>query len=91
MKLTIRTTNRFEKSVKKCVKRGLNLQLLRDAVHLLAQEGSLPPKYKAHKLSGRYASVWECHIAPDWLLLWEQDDTELVLLLLDTGTHSDIF
>ena len=42
-------------------------------------------------LTGNYAGIWECHIEPDWLLLWKQDNDELILLLLDTGTHSDIF
>ena len=58
----------------------------------LAENGTLPQKYKPHILSGRnWAGCWECHIEPDWLLVWNQNDTELVLLLLDTGTHSDIF
>lgn len=60
-------------------------------VRLLSEYGKLPAKYKPHVLSGKYAGVWECHIEPDWLLLWKQNDTELTLLLLDTGTHSDIF
>ena len=46
---------------------------------------------KPHKLSGDYVGCWECHIKPDWLLVWEQNDTELVLLMTNTGTHSDIF
>lgn len=60
-------------------------------VSFLANEGTLPPRYKPHRLSGNYDGVWECHIKPDWLLLWEQNDKELTLLLLDTGTHSDLF
>lgn len=60
-------------------------------VSVLANEGTLPPRYKPHRLSGNYDGVWECHIKPDWLLLWEQNDKELTLLLLDTGTHSDLF
>ncbi len=48
-------------------------------------------KYKPHKLNSRFNFAWECHIEPDWLLVWEQDDNELTLLLIDTGTHSDIF
>ena len=46
---------------------------------------------KPHKLSGDYVGCWECHIKPDWLLVWEQNDTELVLLMTNTGPHSDIF
>lgn len=84
-------SNRFKKSLKKCYKRGLNIDSLRDAIRLLEQNGSLPDKYKAHKLSGKYSGVWECHIEPDWLLLWQQNDMELTLLMVDTGSHSDIF
>jgi mRNA interferase YafQ len=53
--------------------------------------GRFKKSYKPHILSGKYAGIWECHIEPDWLLLWKQNDTELTLLLLDTGTHSDVF
>jgi mRNA interferase YafQ len=73
------------------MKRGLNLEHLRTVVKLLEENGSLPHKYRPHKLTGVYSGIWECHIEPDWLLLWKQDDTELVLLLRDTGTHADIF
>ena len=87
----IRTTNQFEKDLKRCEKRGLNLSHLQEVIELLSQNGSLPLKYKSHKLSGNFANCWECHIKPDWLLIWKQDDTELLLLLLNTGTHSDLF
>lgn len=87
----IRTTNQFEKDLKRCKKRGLNLSHLQEVIELLSQNGSLPLKYKSHKLSGNFANCWECHIKPDWLLIWKQDDTELLLLLLNTGTHSDLF
>ena len=87
----IRTTNQFEKDLKRCKKRGLNLSHLQEVIELLSQNGSLPLKYKSHKLSGNLANCWECYIKPDWLLIWKQDDTELLLLLLNTGTHSDLF
>lgn len=87
----IRTTNRFEKSLKQCLKRGYNPLLFKNVIELLEEKGSLPIKYKPHKLSGQYFGLWECHIAPDWLLIWKQDDKELTLLLTDTGTHSDLF
>lgn len=57
----------------------------------LASDGIVDTKYRPHKLSGNHKGQWECHIRPDWLLVWEQNDTELTLLLLETGTHSDIF
>ena len=84
-------TNRFKKSLKRCVKRGLNIDKLRDALLILEKKGVLPEKYKAHKLSGNYNGAWECHIEPDWLMIWEQNNMELTLLFIDTGSHSDLF
>lgn len=92
MKYTIRYSGQFKRSYKLCKKRGYDMTKLEVVIHLLAESGSLPAKYKPHILSGRgLAGYWECHIEPDWLLVWDQNDTELILLLLDTGTHSDIF
>lgn len=85
------TTNKFNKSLRLCKKRGYDLSLLQIVVDTLLEEGKLPIQYKQHKLSGNYSGCWECHIKPDWLLVWKQNDTELILLLLDTGTHSDLF
>jgi mRNA interferase YafQ len=67
------------------------MQLIVEAIHLLEATGSLPAKYRPHKLSGNLQGVWECHIEPDWLMTWNQNDTELTLLFLRTGTHSDLF
>lgn len=58
---------------------------------MLVEKGALPSKYHPHRLVGTYAGAWECHIQPNWLLIWQQDNATLTLLLLDTGTHSDIF
>ena len=91
MKYTIIPSKRFQKDMKRCQKRGYNMQLLRDAITLLAETGTLPATYHAHKLSGQYAGTWECHLKGDWLLIWEQNDTELILLFTGTGTHSDLF
>ena len=91
MKYTIQYSGRFKKSYKLCKRRGLNIANFETVVRLLAETGTLPAKYHPHILSGRYAGVWECHIEPNWLLLWKQNDTELTLLLLDTGSHSDVF
>ena len=91
MKYTIHYSGRFKKSYKLCKRRGLNITNLKTVLSLLADTGTLPAKYRPHILSGKYANIWECHIEPDWLLLWKQNDTELTLLLLDTGTHSDVF
>lgn len=84
-------TGQFKRSLKRCVKRGLNLKVFTDTLDILQQTGTLPSEYKAHKLSGKYTDCWECHMQSDWLLIWKQDDTVLELLLVDTGTHSDLF
>ena len=84
-------SKRFMKDMKRCQKRGLNLQLILDAIALLRTTGTLPAQYRPHKLSGDKNGQWECHIEPDWLMIWEQNDTELTLLFLQTGTHSDLF
>ncbi len=88
---SINTTNRFEKDLKKCKKRGYDISLLKKVLNILAADGQLPKKYKPHKLKGRYHELWECHIKPNWLLIWKQNDRELTLLLMNTGTHSDLF
>lgn len=87
----IKYTNQFKKSVKRCKKRGFKLDNLVKVVDLLQNNGQLPKKYKPHKLTGNYSNCWECHIKPDWLLIWLQDDNTLTLLFIDTGTHSDLF
>jgi mRNA interferase YafQ len=88
---TIKYSHKFVKAVRKCVKRGLDIKKLEQAVTILEKSGTLPQQYRPHKLMGKYAGKWECHIQPDWLLIWEKNDTELILLFLDTGSHSDIF
>ena len=84
-------TNQFKKSLKRCVKRGLDVHTLQTAVSLLQSTGSLPPSYKPHKLSGQFIGCWECHLEPDWLMVWRQNDDILELVFVDTGTHSDLF
>ena len=84
-------SKRFKKDMKRCQKRGLNLQLILDAIALLRTTGTLPAQYRPHKLSGDKNGQWECHIEPDWLMIWNQNDMELTLLFLQTGTHSDLF
>jgi len=88
---SIEYTGLFIKQSKLCKKRGCNIDLLEETIQLLADTGKLPPKYKTHKLIGKYTGCWECHIQPDWLLVWKQDDNKLILLFTNTGTHSDIF
>lgn len=89
--LTINYHTSFKKDYKKLVKRGYDLQLLTEAIEILANEEELPPKYKAHNLSGNYSGFKECHIQPDWLLIYKIDNNVLTLSLSRTGTHSDLF
>ncbi len=91
MVYTVRISNQFKKDFRRCIKRGLNMKLITDAMDLLAATGTLPMMYRPHKLVGQKQETWECHIEPDWLMTWQQNDTELTLLFLQTGTHSDLF
>ena len=67
------------------------MQLLDKVVTKLVLEGILPITYKPHILKGNYKGLWECHIQPDWLLVWEQKETIKLITLVRTGTHSDLF
>ena len=87
----VKTTRQFDKEVKLCKKRGYDISKLEAVVLILEKTGTLPHKYKPHKLSGNYDNCWECHIKGDWLLVWLQNDNELTLLFTNTGTHSDLF
>ena len=91
MTYKVLTTNHFEKALKKYIKRGLDISKFKTCVSILASTGTLPAQYRPHKLVGQYAGAWECHIQPDWLLVWEQHNDVLTLVLLDTGSHSDLF
>lgn len=84
-------SSQFKKKLKLCAKRGLDMHKLQDVLKILSTGSALPPKYKQHKLTGNFAGCWECHIQPDWLLLWKQYDEQLELIMVDTGSHSDIF
>ena len=91
MKYNIRPTTRFQKDLKRTQKRGYNLSLLTAIIKQLAEGEALPEKNKDHSLSGDYSGCRECHITPDWLLIYEVADDELILYLTRTGTHSDLF
>ena len=91
MSYIIRYTSNFKKAYKRCKKRGLDMLLLKEVIRILSEEGKLPPTYHPHTLQGKYKDLWECHIQPDWLLIWEQNDKEFILYFLSTGTHSDLF
>ena len=87
----IRMTKTFRKDTERCRKRGYDMELLKTAIRLLEADGKLPESYSPHKLYGDYGGCWECHLKPDWFLIWEQNDMELTLLFTGTGTHSDLF
>lgn len=89
--LTIRYQTTFRKDYKRITKRGYDINLLEDVIGILAEGKTLPPQYKDHNLSGDYSGCRECHITPDWLLIYEVSNKELVLYLMRTGTHSDLF
>lgn len=74
MSYEIAYTGKIKKDIKLAQKRGLNLELFKEVVILLEKNGKLPAKYKAHILKGNFAGYWECHIQPDWLLIWKQDE-----------------
>ena len=84
-------TSRFKAGVKLARKRGLDISLLEDVIEKLRLDQPLEAKHRNHELMGNFKGVWECHIQPDWLLLYLKDNGVLVLTLVDTGTHSDIF
>jgi mRNA interferase YafQ len=87
----IQVTNRFKKSLDLSFRRGLDLKLLKEIIHTLAKGEKLNTKHRPHTLEGYKTVIWECHVKPNWLLLWQQKDDELILVFLDTGTHSDLF
>lgn len=91
MKYTIRPTSRFVKDLKRVQKRGYDISLLADVIKKLADGEELPQKNKDHALVGDFDGCRECHITPDWLLIYEINKGELVLYLTRTGTHSDLF
>lgn len=89
--LNIVSSNSFKRDLKLARKRGFDIQKLSDAVKLLASEKPLDERYKDHMLTGNYMGFRECHIEPDWLLVYRIEKDELELFLFRTGTHSDLF
>ncbi|WP_443716369.1 type II toxin-antitoxin system YafQ family toxin [Ruminococcus bromii] len=89
--LTIKYHTMFKKDFKRIKKRGYDISRLEKIVGLLANEVPLPEQFKDHNLSGNYNGFRECHIAPDWLLIYQVNNNELVLVLSRTGSHSDLF
>lgn len=90
MKYVVRNTSAFKKDYKRAKKRGLNLSKLQRVVELLANGTSLPESLRDHALTGNWANHRECHIAPDWLLIYQIYEDVLVLELTRMGSHSDL-
>ncbi len=91
MAYEVKITRNFKKNVDLCKRRGFPMNLLREALDILIETGTLPEKYRPHRLSGNHAGEWEAHISSDWLITWEKHDNLLLLIMLSTGTHSDLF
>lgn len=91
MKLDIVASNKFRKDLKLARKRGLKLEKLDVVVETLANQLPLDTRYRDHALTGNYGDFRECHIEPDWLLIYRQDEDVLELFLFRTGSHSDLF
>ena len=90
-KYVVKFTTQFKKDFKLAMKRGFKMDLLEDVITLLAMGEVLPDKNKDHALTGNWVGHRECHIQPDWLLVYKVDKDELILNLLRTGSHSDLF
>ena len=84
-------TKRFDKALKLCKKAWLSNRRTTKGHSHIGRKWQPASEYKPHILHGNHEGEWEAHIKPDWLLVWEQNDDELTLLMLTTGTHSDVF
>ena len=90
-KLTVKLTTAFKKDYKLAIKRRLRIERLDTVIEMLSMGKPLPPEYRDHELSSNWKGYRECHIQPDWLLIYRIENTVLVLTLARTGTHSDLF
>ena len=89
--LEIVPSNQFKKDLKLAKRRGLKIELQREVINTLAMKMKLDDKYREHCLTGNYKSFRECHIEPDWLMIYRIDNNELELFLFRTGSHSDLY
>ena len=87
----VKYTTRFKKDYKLLKKRGYDINKLLDVIDILREGRELPPQYKDHPLHGDYEGHRDCHIEPDWILIYYKTENSLVLSLTRTGTHSDVF
>lgn len=91
MKYDVQFTNQFKKDLKLAKKQKKNLDKLFEVINILANGGTLEEKYREHELTGNYKGTRECHVEPDWLLIYEIPNNILVLMLYRLGTHSELF
>lgn len=91
MKYGVKYTSRFKKDYKRLKKRGWNIDKLLDVIDILKEGRELPPEHKDHPLHGDYEGHCDCHIEPDWILIYFKSESTLVLSMTRTGTHSDVF
>ncbi|PTN08738.1 type II toxin-antitoxin system YafQ family toxin [Mangrovibacterium marinum] len=84
-------TGTFKKDYKRCIKHRLGISALDELIKQLEKTGTVPRTNKPHLLSGNLSGYWECHVKPDWLLIWLKDETNKVITLVGTGTHFDLF
>lgn len=91
MKYKIIPTNQFKKDIKLIEKRGYNIDKIRRVINILANGEVLDKKYKDHFLKGDYDGFKECHVEPNWLLIYKIDNEQLILILIRTGKHNDLF
>lgn len=89
--LKIRYHTKFKKDYKRIQQRNYDIEKLKEVISMLQNEVKLPEQYRDHALIGQYKGKRECHISPDWLLIYEVNKEELILFLLRTGSHSDLF
>ena len=91
MKYKIKFTKRFKKDLKQAKKQGKDIEKLFDIIEKIARDETLDERYRDHSLAGNYKGTRECHIGPDFLLIYEKIEEDLVLSLVRTGSHSDLF
>jgi mRNA interferase YafQ len=87
----VETTSQFKRDVKKAIKSNKNMLLLKGAILQLESTGTVPANLKPHKLKGDLSNYWECHLQPDWLLIWKIDKAANVIELIRLGSHSQLF
>ena len=88
--MELKVTAQFRKDYKRCKKRGLDMALLKDVISALLDGKTLDARYRDHALIGNYAGFRECHVQPDWLLIYRSDKSTLILTAARTGSHSDL-